>query len=169
MLNLNTPLRIIQAILAIVAIALNSYVISWYIQHTRSRSTPNEPPFLIFVGGLSLLVLPYLFLNPALSQTHHNKPSGRYFNKWTVLALDTLTCLFWFAGWIALAVYRHSLIICLGHTCSAMYGGIVVGILAWITFLATTILATLHVIRTRGGGSTGQTHGRWVGKPSAQV
>ena len=144
-------------------------VTSWYIQHTRSRSTPNEPPFLIFVGCWTLLVLPYLFFNPSLSQTHHNKPSGRFFNKWAVLALDTVTCLFWFAGFVALAVYRHSLIICLGHTCSAMYGAIVVGVLAWIAFMATTVLAALHVVRTRSGGSTGQTHGRWIGKPTAQV
>ncbi|KAL2041677.1 hypothetical protein N7G274_005461 [Stereocaulon virgatum] len=170
MFNLNTPLRIIQAIFAIVTIGLNAYVTHWYTTHTTTHSTPPSPPLLLFTATLTLLTVPYLLLNPALSLTHHNKPPGRFFNKYAVLALDALICLLWFAAWIALAVYRHSLLICLGHTCRVMYGSVVVGILAWLAFLATTTLAALHVLRTRGGSATPtQRHGMWVGKPTSHA
>ncbi|MCJ1451427.1 hypothetical protein MMC28_001764 [Mycoblastus sanguinarius] len=162
MLNLNLPLRIIQLILAIISLGLNSYITSWYIHHTKTHTSPSQAPFLIFTSAFTLLTLPYLFLNPALSHTHEKKPNGPYFNKWAVLALDTLTMLFWFAGFIALADFHGGLIICAGHVCTFMFAGVVVGALAWASFLVSTVLATLHTVRTRGG-SESKTHAGWVG------
>lgn len=43
-----------------------------------------------------------------------------------------------------------------------MVGGVVVGALAWLAFLATTVLAVLHVVRTRGEKGSGQSHEGWV-------
>lgn len=68
----------------------------------------------------------------------------------------------WFAGFIALSTFKHSLILCGGHVCSTMAGAVVVGALAWLVFLATTVLAALHVVRTRGGKGE-QNHEGWVG------
>jgi len=81
MINVNTPIRLVQAGLAVVALGLNSYVTSWYHAHTVNSNAPPSVLFMLSVGVLSLLVLPYLFFNPALSQTHHGKSSGRFFNK----------------------------------------------------------------------------------------
>lgn len=55
--------------------------------------------------------------------------------------------------------------------CSTMVGAVVVGALAWVAFLATMVLAALHVWRTRGGKGSGQSHEGWVGgqQATAQV
>ena len=83
------------------------------------------------MGGVTLLALPYLFLNPALSVTHHGRNSGRFFNKYAVLALDGALMIMWFAGFVDLAVFQHRLILCGGHVCQVMIGGSVVGAIAW--------------------------------------
>ena len=49
-----------------------------------------------------------------------------------------------------------------------MIGAIAVGVLSWLAFVATTVLASLHVLRTRGSGDVGgsvgmKQHGEWVG------
>ena len=48
------------------------------------------------------------------------------------------------------------------------------GVLAWLSFCVTGVLAGVHVWRTRGGGGEGgRVHGGWVGrrgsKPTVQV
>ncbi|KAM0801171.1 hypothetical protein BDR22DRAFT_962640 [Usnea florida] len=161
MFNFNLPLRTLQLILAIIALGLNSHVTSWYLHHTRPSTTPHAPPYLIVVAILTLLSLPYLFLNPVLAGGTSSKPNGRFFNKWLILALDTLTCLLWFGGFVALAVFERTLILC--GPCDVMVAGVVVGALASATFLATAILASLHIMRTRRGPNE-QTHARWIGK-----
>ena len=49
-----------------------------------------------------------------------------------------------------------------------MIGAIAVGVLSWLAFCATSVLAALHVWRTRRGGAEGsgvggKVHGGWVG------
>lgn len=157
MFNVNLPLRTLQLILAIVALGLNSHgtpyqaplspatqrikeknnkktnislpppVTSWYLHHTRPASTPHAPPYLIAVAILTLLTLPYLILNPVLAGG--SKPNGRFFNKWAIVALDGLTCLLWFGGFVALAAFERTLILC--GPCDVMIAGVVVGALAW--------------------------------------
>ncbi|KAF6237949.1 hypothetical protein HO173_004150 [Letharia columbiana] len=165
MFNFNLPLRIFQLILAIIALGLNGHVTSWYLHHTHPSTTPSAPPYLVSVGTSTLLTLPYLFLNPVLAGG--NKPNGRFFNKWLILALDSATCLLWFAGFVALAVFHRGLILC--GPCDVMVGAVIVGALAWATFLATTLLASLHIMRTRRGSGE-QTHAGWVGtQESVQI
>ena len=55
---------------------------------------------MVFVAVWTILILLYLSLAPRLmASVAHPIP---------MLALDALTMLFWFAGFIALAVFRHS-------------------------------------------------------------
>lgn len=50
------------------------------------------------------------------------------------------------------------------HVCTSMIGGIAVAAVAWVTFVITTVLAVVHVMRTRrGGDKMGQEHAGWVG------
>lgn len=107
---------------------------TWYLHHTHPSTTPSSPPYLVVIATLTLLTLPYLILNPVLagssnSNNNNNKPNGRFFNKWLIFTLDTLTCLLWFAGFVALAVFHRGLILC--GPCDVMVGGVVVGALAW--------------------------------------
>lgn len=168
MINLNLPLRILQAVVALATLVLQGYVTHWYLQHTRSSVCPDAPVFLLSVAAFTLLTFPYLLLNAPLQITHANKAANsKYFNKWVVLVLDTLTCILWFVGWVNLAQFRGHLVLCGGHVCGFMGWGAGVGGLAWLAYLATTVLATLHVLRTRGGSSSNttqpQTHDAWVG------
>ena len=63
--------------------------------------TVSQVNFMVFVAAWTMLVLIYLSLAP------------RFFasvaNVFAILALDALTMLFWFAGFIALAVFYHRL------------------------------------------------------------
>lgn len=166
MININTPVRIIQACLAITALGLNGYVTSWYQAHTFGSQAPASVLFALSVGALTLAALPYLFLNPALSITHHGKNSGRFFNKYVVLALDAALMILWFAGFVDLAVFRSRLLLCGGHVCQVMAGGSAIGALSWFSFLTTMILAVLHIVRTRSGDETKvqmTNHSNWVG------
>ena len=61
--------------------------------------TPSQDSFMVFTAIWTMLVLIYLALSP------------RFFPKiahpYAILGLDALTMLFWFAGFIALAVFEH--------------------------------------------------------------
>ena len=76
---------------------------------------------MVFVSVWTLLVLPYLALAPSFFE--------RFANKFAVLALDALTMLFWFAAFVALAVYRnddfsrcHGFRLCKTVTAAVVFG-----------------------------------------------
>lgn len=76
---------------------------------------------MVFVPVWTLLVLPYLALAPSFFE--------RFANKFAILALDAVTMLFWFSGFIALAVYRnddlefcHGVRVCNTITAAAVFG-----------------------------------------------
>ncbi len=87
--------------------------------------------FSLAIGVVTILALPYLFFNPALSVTHHGKTSGRFFNKYAVLAVDSILMILWFAAFVDLAVFQHRLLLCGGHVCQVMAGGSAVGAISW--------------------------------------
>ena len=64
-------------------------------------NTPSQDSFLVFVSIWTLLVVLYLGLAPKFF------PSLAI--PFAILALDALTMLFWFAGFIALAVFDRDL------------------------------------------------------------
>lgn len=168
MINLNIPLRSLQIVVAIATLAMQGYVADWYIKNTINSVCPQPPIFLIAVAALTLLTMPYLMFNAPLQITHANRTANpKFFNKWAILALDALTCVLWFVGWINLAQFRGRLLLCGGHVCGFMGWGAGVGGVAWLAYLATTVLATLHILRTRGASNSSvtqpQSHHTWVG------
>lgn len=54
--------------------------------------------------------------------------------------------IFWFAGWIAMAAFWGD-IRCgsKGGPCGAGTAAIVFGVVEWLTFLATTVMAALYI------------------------
>ncbi|KAG8526244.1 uncharacterized protein KY384_000237 [Bacidia gigantensis] len=131
MLNLNFPLRALQAALAIATLGFNGFVTKWYLEHTKPSICPQAPVLLLVVGALTLLSLPYLTFNAPLQITHANRKSNpRFFNKWIVLALDAVLCILWFASTIRLAVFRSKLVLCGGHVCGYMGWGTALGTVA---------------------------------------
>ncbi|CAF9933498.1 MAG: hypothetical protein HETSPECPRED_008666 [Heterodermia speciosa] len=138
-------LRAAQFVFAIISLGLNGHAVHWYNTSSLSSSSPPRINFLLFTSIWTLLSLLYLTLTPRFL------PSAAH--KYAILALDAVTMIFWFAGWVALAVFKENLTLCWGAICHVVTAAIVFGAFEWILFLVTTVLAALHVWRTKGTGS----------------
>jgi hypothetical protein len=107
------PLRIAQAICAIIELGLTAYGkhslpnISSYTNNSKvvhqwhggfySYSSPSQANFLLFCSIWTILALIYLILAPL------RFPALAH--KYAILGIDAVTMIFWFAGFIAFAVY----------------------------------------------------------------
>lgn len=143
-INFSLPLRIVQAVLAIIVLGLTGYVAHWWGGYWHA-SSPSEINFLVFSAIWTILALLYLGLSPMFF------PNAAH--KFGILAVEALTMLFWFAGFIALAVFLSDRV-CFGHVCNAAKAATVFAAFEWVAFAVTTVLATLHVLRTRGSANT---------------
>ena len=92
---------------------------------------------MVFVSVWTFVVLIFLILAPRF---FNNKPA-----KLAAVGLDLLTALFWFAGFIALAVlyhdgfatdYYYSIAFCdaIDNGCSVMEAAVVFGAFEWYVF-----------------------------------
>lgn len=100
-----------------------STVANWWSGHWHVGS-PSEVNFLLFCAVWSLLALLYLILVPwrfSDTMAHH---------KFAILAAESVTTLFWFAGFIALAVFLTGRV-CFGSVCSAAKAATVFGAFEW--------------------------------------
>lgn len=101
-----------------------------------------------------------------------------------MLALDALTMLFWFAGFIALAVFHHraeevyfgddvgdyyKACSLAGGICGEIEAAAVFGAFEWALFVATTALLALEFMRGRGGRSSKTAAGPSTFGPTTQV
>ncbi|KAI9689384.1 MAG: hypothetical protein M1822_010035 [Bathelium mastoideum] len=137
------PLRIAQAVFAIIVLGLTAYVANWWGGYWRAMS-PSEINFLIFASVWSILALIYLVVAP------WKFPVAAH--KFGILAAEAVTMIFWFAGFIALAVFLSDRV-CFGHVCSAAKAAAAFAAFEWAVFAATTALAVIHVVRTRNTGT----------------
>jgi len=137
------PLRIVQAVFAVIVLGLMAYAADdwayWW--------SPDQVNFLLFTSVWTLLALLYLVLAP----THYPVAAHKY----GILFAEAVTMIFWFAGFVALAVLLNN--VGCGHStwgvCKASVAGDVFGALLWLLFLATTIMAAMHVNRTKRSGN----------------
>ncbi|KAF2228861.1 hypothetical protein EV356DRAFT_456887 [Viridothelium virens] len=142
--NFTLPLRVVQAVFAIIVLGLTAYVANWWGGFWHAMS-PSEVNFLIFSSVWSLLALVYLVLAP------WRFPDAAH--KFGILAAEAVTMIFWFAGFIALAVFLSNRE-CWGHVCSAAKAAAAFSAFEWAVFVATTTFAVIHVIRTRNTSRT---------------
>lgn len=85
---------------------------------------PSEINFLIFASVWSVLALAYLVVVPW-------KFSGSIVgHKFGILAAEALTMLFWFAGFLALAVFLSNRV-CFGQVCNVAKAAVVFASLEW--------------------------------------
>ncbi|OBT67267.1 hypothetical protein VE03_02630 [Pseudogymnoascus sp. 23342-1-I1] len=134
------PARAVQAVLAVIVLGLLADV-------TTNWFTASEVNFLIFNSIWTLLAVAYLVIAPLTFPVAAHK--------YGILVAESLTMLFWFAGFIALGDLLGA-IGCtsrMGKPCGEPIAATVFGAFEWLLFLGTTILAALHVWRTRGGSS----------------
>ncbi|TKA80805.1 hypothetical protein B0A55_01605 [Friedmanniomyces simplex] len=141
-------LRVAQTILALITLGLTAYVANWWSNYWHAIS-PSQINFLVFASVWTLIpALLYLILVPwrfSDTRAHH---------KFAILGMETLTMLFWFAGFVALSVFLSDRV-CFGHVCSAAKAAAVFAAFEWLLFAGTTAMAVLHVLRTRGRMSNG--------------
>ncbi|TVY85597.1 hypothetical protein LAWI1_G008674, partial [Lachnellula willkommii] len=148
---------------------VNSWSFHSYYYQYYSYS-PSQANFLLFCSIWTILILAYLVLAPVRFP--------RAAHKYGILAAEAVTMIFWFAGFIALAVLLGDLG-CGSHwgVCRAAEAAVVFGAFEWwvfcflsplfpsfvwlrcrwrwgLLFTGTTILAALHVWRSRKTGDT---------------
>jgi hypothetical protein len=143
-------------------------VASWW-NAFYSDISPSQINFLLFCSVWTCaLAVPYLALSPRFF------PAAAH--KYAILAAEAATMIFWFAGFLAAAVLLSGFDFCNGTVCGAARGAIVFGAFEWygsppsesagtahdihsvdtdwiklhrVLFTATTIMAIIHVLRTR--------------------
>ncbi|KAI9836208.1 MAG: hypothetical protein M1819_001545 [Sarea resinae] len=141
---LTTGLRALQLLLSIIVLGLAAYAAHWWNQGPRYHvHSPSEVNFMIFTSVWTILSLIYLL-------THHYLPE-KLGHRFIIFGLEVLTMVFWFAAFIALAVWYSKLLYCVGHICHVIVAADVISALLWPLFVATTVLSALSIFRRRGG------------------
>ncbi|KAF2478760.1 membrane-associating domain-containing protein [Neohortaea acidophila] len=149
-------LRIAQILFAIIVLGLAAYVVSWW-RHYWHASSPSSLNFLIFDAVWTLLAAAYLIVVPwhfSETRAHH---------KFAILGVEAVTMLFWFAGFIAAAVFLSGRG-CAGGVCRAAEAAVVFAAFEWVLFTITTAMATMFVLRGRG-----QSRGHTKADPNVAV
>ena len=75
--------------------------------------------FALFASCWTVLFIFYLFLTSTTGYIRTEKPIGRFYNQRIAFAVDCLSAVFWFAGFISLAQYEDD---------ESVYGVVVAGI-----------------------------------------
>ncbi|QDS77002.1 hypothetical protein FKW77_006081 [Venturia effusa] len=141
MVNFMLPLRGAQAVFTVVVLGLTAYVSNWWANYWRDMS-PTEINFLLFTSVFSLITTIYLSL-AAL-----NKLPAIAHNRYALLAADAMTMTFWFAGFIALAVFLSSRV-CFGNVCNIAKASVAFGAFNWLLFAISTAWAGIYTFRRR--------------------
>jgi hypothetical protein len=87
--------------------------------------SPSEINFLLFCSVWSILSLVYL-----IGSSMASMKSSRYANRYAVLAVDSVNMTFWFAGFIALAVFLGSRV-CFGTVCGVAKASVAFAAFQW--------------------------------------
>ncbi|KAH8691117.1 membrane-associating domain-containing protein [Talaromyces proteolyticus] len=139
-LNWVLPVRIVQAVFAIIILGLTAYVVnvelSWY---WYSSGTVN---FDLFNSIWTLVIaLPYLSLVPVFfSNLSH---------VYAVLAVEIVTMIFWFAGFIALGALLPPPRACHSGPCSSLQAATVFASFEWVLFAVTTAFTVRLALQSR--------------------
>lgn len=101
-------------------------VANWWSGYWHAYS-PSEVNFLIFASVWTLLALIYLILAPWRFPT--------FAHMFAILAVEALTMLFWFAGFVALAVFLGDRV-CFGSVCSCAKAATVFAAFEWYDIMS---------------------------------
>jgi len=137
--NYTLPFRAAQAVLCVIILGLMAYVVSDWIPYYAG--SPAEANFLLFCSVWTILALAYLTIAPVRFETAAHK--------YGILAAEFLTMIFWFAGFIALAVFLTGIRCYHWGPCRAAKAATVFAAFEWLLFAGTTLMASIHVWRTR--------------------
>jgi len=141
-------LRGVQVVFSIIVLGLTAYLVDRYTGPFTGYS-PHDVNFMLFTSIWTLLAVAYLVLSPTRFP--------RAAHKYAIGAVEFLTMVFWFAAFVAVAVRWNRWYGGYGYyeDRSTFYqtgvAAIVFSAFLWLTFVATTVLAALHIRRTPRG------------------
>ncbi|KAM0559497.1 hypothetical protein ACHAPJ_004527 [Fusarium lateritium] len=127
-----TSLRALQLALSLASIGLSGYVVNDYNQRSRN-SAPSPFSYLIVSSIVSILSVAYLTLS--------SRFIPRIYHQYAAVVVESVNAALYFAGFIAIAVFIGSLVMCEGTVCSAARADAVIAagqFTAWITTTAFT-------------------------------
>jgi len=132
------PLRIAQGVFAIVVLGLSAYVAHWYDADTLTAS-PSQINFLIFAPLFTFISVLYLEITPRFL----TKASHPYIH----FAFELLNVQFYFAGFIALAVFLGKLLFCRGSVCYAARADAVFAAFSWLLWMGSTTILAMEIFK----------------------
>jgi hypothetical protein len=138
--KLMLPLRVAQATFTCVVLGTSAFVSNWWTHYWRDMP-PSQIGFLVFSSVWTLLTLAYLIVAPM--------KFPRAAPKLAQLGADALAMMFWFAGFVAMAVFLSSRI-CFGNVCHVAKTSVAFAAFEWLLFAMTTAIAGLNAFRSRG-------------------
>jgi len=143
----------VQFLFAIIVLGLTGHISS-----LTGGYTPSQDAFELFCAVWTILIVIYLALSPRLFDRKLHHP-------FIVLGLNAITMLFWFAAFIAMAVFHHNLEevdvldgfddnvygVCgaLGSYCPSVEAAAIFGAFEWALFAGATALAALAIFQNR--------------------
>ncbi|KAF1979103.1 hypothetical protein BU23DRAFT_147990 [Bimuria novae-zelandiae CBS 107.79] len=135
--------RGIQAVLAVVVLGLMAYVASWWGSHWRAMA-PVEVNFLIFSPVWTILALVPLVVVPLKLTSLATSTIGKF----GLLVLEVLTMLYWFGGFIALALFLRDRI-CFGAVCDMAKAGTALSAVSWLVWAGSVVISVVMIMRGR--------------------
>jgi hypothetical protein len=106
------------------------------------QSPPTPMSFLVFAPVWSLSALIVLVAVQFKFTQLTASSAGRY----GLLALEGTTMLFWFAGFVALAVFLADRI-CFGQVCDVARAGTVIGGLSWAVWMGSFCMSVWGLVK----------------------
>ncbi|KAL1979496.1 hypothetical protein VTN96DRAFT_5693 [Rasamsonia emersonii] len=130
--------RLAQAVFGIIVLGLTAYVINW--ENERWWGSADSVNFMLFNSIWTLLiVLPYLCLVPNFFIQLSNVRA--------ILALEIITMIFWFSGFIALAAALPPASGCGYSACQSAQAASAFGAFEWVLFSITTAFGVRLLMR----------------------
>ncbi|KAJ5100228.1 hypothetical protein N7456_006280 [Penicillium angulare] len=138
--------RIVQIIFGLIVLALTAYVINTFEYWWSFSSTVD---FLLFLGiWTTFLATPYLVAAPLYAP--------RLAHPFVIPAVEVITMIFWFAGFIAMGAELPPAAGCTWSTCRALQAVTVFGSFEWVLFAVTTYFAIVDLMNHRTSGESAQ-------------
>lgn len=139
-MDLTLPLRAVQLVFNIIVLGLIGYVSDYY------EDNPSQVSFVLFTSIWTFFALAYLTLAPLyLAKLAHG---------FALLAVEVLTMLFWFAGFIALAVFASDHCPESSRACGTMKAAAAFAAFEWLLWTVTTVLVALKTFRSGASSTT---------------
>ncbi|KAK4156693.1 membrane-associating domain-containing protein [Chaetomidium leptoderma] len=138
-------IRVIQAVCALVVLALSGSVAKWYNTAT-AFSSPPQINFLLFGAIWSFFSLSCIEVLPRFLT--------RSKSTYIAAPFDLTNTLFSFAGFVALAVFLQGLLFCRGAVCHAARADVAFGAFSFALWTASAVMTALEIVRAKrtGGG-----------------